>query len=163
MWQNTATWLGRTVQCAGTRLVYAVHQTLPSLAEVGLACETTYLYGVCEARVGLPPLDLSLLGFPEYVPSLSARSTQRTLHPVLLTALCMQSHTNWLRTLTTSGVVHTKRAYVFHCVGLGNGGLKKVTALTVQSPVSPWSANRCANKLSHFPANHAEIYNDVIQ
>ena len=29
-----------TVQCAGTRLVYAVHQTLPSLAEVGLACET---------------------------------------------------------------------------------------------------------------------------
>ena len=28
------------MQCAGTRLVYAVHQTLPSLAEVGLACET---------------------------------------------------------------------------------------------------------------------------
>ena len=25
---------------AGIRLVYAVHQTLPSLAEVGLACET---------------------------------------------------------------------------------------------------------------------------
>ena len=25
---------------SGTRLEYAVHQTLPSLAEVGLACET---------------------------------------------------------------------------------------------------------------------------
>lgn len=66
-----------------------------------------YLYGVCETRVWLSPFDFSLLGFPEYVPSLSARSTQRTLHPVLLTALCMESHTNWLRTLTTSGVVHT--------------------------------------------------------
>ena len=31
---------GCTVQCAGTRLVYAVHQILPSLPEVGLACET---------------------------------------------------------------------------------------------------------------------------
>ena len=67
----------------------------------------TYLYGVCEARVGLSPLDFSLLGFPEYVPSLSARSTQRTLHPVLLTTLCMESHTKRLRTLTTSGVVDT--------------------------------------------------------
>ena len=66
-----------------------------------------YLYGVCETRVWLSPLDFSLLGFPEYVPSLSARSTQSTVHPVLLTALCMESHTNWLRTLTTSGVVHT--------------------------------------------------------
>ena len=33
--------MDRTVQCGGTRLVYAVHQTLPSLAEVGLACETS--------------------------------------------------------------------------------------------------------------------------
>ena len=30
MWQNTATW-SRTVQCGRTRLIYAVHQTLPFL------------------------------------------------------------------------------------------------------------------------------------
>ena len=27
MWQTTTTWLDRTVQCTGTRLVYTVHQT----------------------------------------------------------------------------------------------------------------------------------------
>ena len=32
--------MDHTVQCGGTRLVYTVHQTLPSLAEVGLACKT---------------------------------------------------------------------------------------------------------------------------
>ena len=36
MWQNTTTRLDRTVQCGGTRFEYGVHQTLPSLAEVGL-------------------------------------------------------------------------------------------------------------------------------
>ena len=38
--------IGRTVQRTGTRLVYAVHQMLPSLAEVGLACKTRSGSGV---------------------------------------------------------------------------------------------------------------------
>ena len=29
------------IQCGGTRLVYAVHQTIPFLVEVSLACKTT--------------------------------------------------------------------------------------------------------------------------
>ena len=61
MWQNTATRLDRTVQCGGTRLVYAVHQTLPSLAEVGLACETKTIYAHTPLRFLLLLLLLNIL------------------------------------------------------------------------------------------------------
>ena len=41
MWPNTATWLDHTVQCGGTWLAYAVHQTFP---KVGQACDTRKQY-----------------------------------------------------------------------------------------------------------------------
>ena len=74
MWQNTATWLDRTVQCGGTRLVYAVHQTLPSLVEVGLACETSLLPLTCQTSI--------LRGFPWMWPS------ARVVSPVSNELLC---------------------------------------------------------------------------
>ena len=40
---SIATRLDRTVQCGGTWHVYTVHQTLLSLVEVDLACETMFL------------------------------------------------------------------------------------------------------------------------
>ena len=43
-----------TVQCGGTRLVYAVHQTLPSFAEVGRACETNMNHGIM-VQFGMVP------------------------------------------------------------------------------------------------------------
>ena len=37
--------LHNKLHSGGTRLVYAVHQSHPSFAEVGLACETTIALG----------------------------------------------------------------------------------------------------------------------
>ena len=42
IWQDTVMKLDCTVWCSGTRLVYAVHQTLP---QVSLACETSQRCG----------------------------------------------------------------------------------------------------------------------
>ena len=76
MWQNTTTRLDRTVQCGGTRFVYGVHQTLPSLAEVGLLARL--------ALVILSGCQQPLLALPNCIINYRMSVQQCTMFPFVL-------------------------------------------------------------------------------